>query len=1141
MLLLLSLWSCRHVPPAGPAAPVAYEDLVEDGSIAGFTVKGVYTDHRGVRRGASLVHGHTGFVLRLISQDTVPQAWMYVNTVPTDDRGAPHTQEHLLLGKGNIGRAVADAETFQLVESSAYTETHRTVYHFRTASGLDGFHGVFEQRLNALLNPDYTDIEIRREVYHFGVDAAPDGTLSLVEKGTVYNEMETSARTPGRLFWDVLEEDLYGPGHPEGLNAGGDPDPMRSLTPADIRAFHASTHALGNMGALLFLPPADLQETLGRLDGMLRRLQPEPTPAGRSWPTEATLPPAATTSDRAMRVVPYPKREGKGTVDVTMAWPPRGDRTLGEDTLLSLFFDALAGDASSNLHKALVDDETEERDTGARSVWAAQYEGNLGSPVMMGASDFPLETGDDVLAWVRERMLQELRTVSSWAPGDPALEDFDRRVRNDLVPRLRQSRMTLSAPPGFGTRGTGSGWHDYLVELDGEGGFERSLAMADAFAWVQQQLDREENVWAELIAREGWLVEEPLVYVKRPDPSLLDALDAARDARLAEETARLMAEAGTEDPQVALKGLLDVLDAETAQVEAGRVPTENRLVEGAPLDRDPTLRWERTSYAGVPAVVGHSDALTGARVALVFDLRRAPPEHLEVLAVFQELLTDVGLVVDGEVLDDDAVVERLKEEVRSVWASSSTNERTGRMELVLSAEGTDLRESVAALTWIGRFIDDAHWAPENLERMRTLTRATSERWLDWTPTGFVGALEHQGDGRMLRTTGPVAQLDVLRMAWRLRDAGADEDAVVAAIELLGAGGVTTLEHPLVDQARRDLERLVRDCPEGTADSDRAMLAGLIVTELRRDPTVVLDELRAVRDALFRRGSVRVEVSAGSILPELTAPIEALIQTLPEGASPEADVPPGTARERMRARGIEVQRGLMAWMDPELRTGEADLRVPLAPPTDLTEDTLIDLLALRTLGGGGARSMFMRTWGEGLAYSNGVGVSPHGERLTWSADRCPQVARTAAFAKSLVADTPVTPTLVEYALAEAFSSDAHLAPQSRLTSMARRLEDGRGPDVERAHRTALLALRDREDLVERVAARQQPAYAPLFPADGTWGEGSWAMVTGDEDQLAGWDAWLVENGLPPAARVHPRDFWVLDDFSLSASGAAELSP
>ena len=61
-----------------------------------------------------------------------------------------------------------------------------------TVAGNDEFWPVFENHLDAMVNPDYTDEEIRREVRNFGVAREPDGSLRLEEKGTVYAEMVRS-------------------------------------------------------------------------------------------------------------------------------------------------------------------------------------------------------------------------------------------------------------------------------------------------------------------------------------------------------------------------------------------------------------------------------------------------------------------------------------------------------------------------------------------------------------------------------------------------------------------------------------------------------------------------------------------------------------------------------------------------------------------------------------------------------------------------------------------------------------------------------------------------------------------------------------------------------------------------------------
>ncbi len=89
-----------------------------------------------------------------------------------------------------------------LAGSSAFTQQWRTCYHFHTAAGPEVFYKLFESQVDALLHPDYTDEEIRREVSHWGVSENPaDKKLSLEEKGTVYQEMRTTYDRPvSRLF-----------------------------------------------------------------------------------------------------------------------------------------------------------------------------------------------------------------------------------------------------------------------------------------------------------------------------------------------------------------------------------------------------------------------------------------------------------------------------------------------------------------------------------------------------------------------------------------------------------------------------------------------------------------------------------------------------------------------------------------------------------------------------------------------------------------------------------------------------------------------------------------------------------------------------------------------------------------------------
>src|SRR6476619_2594394 len=223
----------KPVTPQTPAASteVSLDTLTAGAKLHGFTAAAVYLDDADKPLGARFVHDKTGFTFDYLRIESAPQGFIWVNSFPTSDKGEPHTQEHLLLGKGDRGRRLGSSEAMALAESSAFTAQWRTAYHFHTVAGHDVFWPVFENQLDALLNPDYTDEEIRREVRNFGVDKAADGKLRLEEKGTVYTEMVRTYEAPETGLWRAAGQLVYGANHPLALDSGGYPPAIRTMTP----------------------------------------------------------------------------------------------------------------------------------------------------------------------------------------------------------------------------------------------------------------------------------------------------------------------------------------------------------------------------------------------------------------------------------------------------------------------------------------------------------------------------------------------------------------------------------------------------------------------------------------------------------------------------------------------------------------------------------------------------------------------------------------------------------------------------------------------------------------------------------------------------------------------------------------------
>ena len=89
---------------ARPGAAADLGTLKSGDTLHGFRVKTVYLDAADRPIGARFVHVATGFTFDLMRIESAPQGFIWVNSFPTCDKGEPHTQEHLLLGKGDRGR-----------------------------------------------------------------------------------------------------------------------------------------------------------------------------------------------------------------------------------------------------------------------------------------------------------------------------------------------------------------------------------------------------------------------------------------------------------------------------------------------------------------------------------------------------------------------------------------------------------------------------------------------------------------------------------------------------------------------------------------------------------------------------------------------------------------------------------------------------------------------------------------------------------------------------------------------------------------------------------------------------------------------------------------------------------------------------
>jgi Zn-dependent M16 (insulinase) family peptidase len=1125
----------------------------------GFRPTTTYRNDSDRPMGGRYVHDKTGFVLDLIEIQSVPQGFLYVNTPPVSDRGEPHTQEHLLLGKGNVGRAVSGLETMQLSGSTAFTSQRRTVYQFFTPNE-EIFFPQTEQRIHALLHPDYTDEEIRREVMHLGVVELPGGKgLRLEEKGTIYQEMVSSYTQPNRILFDQMMRIVYGPRHPLALSSGGRPDAIRSMKPSDIRSFHASTYHLANMGLILSVPPSmKRDDVLARFDAMLVRLQGN-APRRKSF-ASGDLPAPQPGPAGSVTITGFPARSEQQPGFAYFLWPANRELSLAERSLLELFVSNLASDATSNLYKIFVDSKTKKMDIGARGV-TGYVSDDLGHPVMIGISQIaPVHLSEEKLKQVRGLIEEELSRIASWQPGSPELEEFNARLRNRILETKRQLAKFVNSPPGFGFRGTSAAWMDHLEALNEEASGQKSLTLKPTVEALERELAKPGNLWAEKLRAWKLTGVTPYTGAAKPAPSMMQREEQEKTARLAAELKRLEAKYGA-DPLAAFK---KDYDAETARLdEAAKGGSLAKFTDRPPLTLDDQLDWKQTTLRQkVPLVSSTFESMTSATAGIALRLESVPSEDLFLLAALPALLTGSGVVENGKAIAFEEMRERLRREILSLNANYSTNLLTRRAELIVRGSGNDVAESQRALAWMGLILKSPNWRPENLARIRDLVdqalaaaRTTTQRSEEAWVNNPAAAWYRQDDPVLLSTSSTFTQAhDLLRLRWLLKDPGPHGTALAGFFAELGAMRGTRAERvaalkniaaasalppdaqPIAAEAAKDLEQLLNDLPDASLAADWSYLCVRMKKDLMVPPPATLDRLNRLRQSLLRLPAARMFVVGSSATQvQLAAPLDSLLDGFsPEGLPAVSRSRTRTIEARVKQRDPQAAARFVAYLAPSMNGGVFINSAPFLTYDQYNRETQLDHLAANLLSGGGSHGLFMRTWGAGLAYSNGIGGGPGNGRLRYYAERTPELPLTLQFVINEVRNAKPDPALAEYALAQSFGG--FRSPQgyeARAEAMAADLADGITPPKVRKFREDLLALRNTPDLAQELFRRMPSVYATVLPGlhgkDGLAPNGNY-FVIGPEKQLAAYETYLKSTVDPESTlcRLYGRDFWRVED-------------
>ena len=1145
------------------AAPLPLDTLKQGDSAHGFRAEAVYLNDAAKPIGARFLHERSGFTLDYLQIESVPQGYTWVNSKPVGDQGEPHTQEHLLLGKGTTGRAFSGLDTMWLASSSAFTQQWRTSYHFSTTAGKDVFFDLFAAQLNALLHPNYSDEEIRREVRSFGVTQNPDGTLRLEEKGSVYNEMTSSKANRYYVLYREMGQLVYGKSHPLSWSAGGEPSGIRTMQPEDIRKFHAANHYLANMGTMVAFPKSvPLDEVLRRTDAILKTAEKDPKQRPSTLATPFPQPEAAPAG--TISIAEWPHRNDQQPSPLAFIWPAtRPKLSVEELLLLELFAETFAGDATTNLYKLFVDSRTRVMDIGATAV-SANIDRDAGYPVAFVFENVAVANfTSGKIAEIRAKVLAELARVAALEDGSAELQEFNNRVLSRIAENERQLANLVNTPPAWGARNTFSTWMDQLLLLERTSEFKKSVTLAPEIAAIRKRLASKENLWRDALARWKLAGVTPYAVAVRPSPTLLQREETDRVARAAAETERLTKQYAAADAQQALERYRKEQDDAAARIEeeAKKVATP-AFVKNPPMTLDDELQFQRLKIANVPMVATTVDNMSSATVAVALRADYVQGPQLRFLSLLPALLTRVGVVENGKAVSYEEMSERLRKEILRLDAYFSTNPRTGRIDLTIRGGGLGAAETKRALEWMSLVMHHPDWRPENLSRIRDVVdqslsalrntmQQPEEAWVNNPATAY----RMQGSPAFLAADSALTRAhNALRLRWLLKEApAADRETLSKWFTALAAqkgtraelkallakpetiAGLSAGATAIAKDALTDLDLTLTEVPDSSLAADWAYLVTAMRDDLLVPPAETLAAMHELRRRLLNRIDARMWMVGSSELQKAVAADVARLAGSIEDQKISVVSPRhrGLIDARLLARDPSatdpVYVGLVA---PNMQGGVIITSVPGVHFGNVDdEQQQLDYLASRLHAGRGAHGVFLKTIGAGLAYSNGLRGSVQSGHIGYYAERTPEIPQTVQFAIDVLKNAERDPGLADYVVAQVFGETrASGTYEARAEGIASDLADQQPPEQVRAFRASILELRKDPKLGDKLFDRKDAVYGRILPGYNVKGKDvpdAVYFTIGPDKQQDAWEGYLrnAEGPETKLYRLYPRDFWM----------------
>lgn len=204
------------------------------------TTKDIFIEELQVQL-TEVVHEPTGAqILYLGNQDTENVFNLCFRTTPDSSNGVAHILEHTVLcGSKNFpvrdpffGMTRRSLNTFM----NAFTGADFTCYPAASEIPQD-FYNLLDVYLDAVFHPLLTPHSFYQEGHRLEFEQQIDPSSPLQYKGIVYNEMKGALASGDARMSEAMMEAIF-PNVTYGINSGGDPKDIPTLTYDQLKAFH---------------------------------------------------------------------------------------------------------------------------------------------------------------------------------------------------------------------------------------------------------------------------------------------------------------------------------------------------------------------------------------------------------------------------------------------------------------------------------------------------------------------------------------------------------------------------------------------------------------------------------------------------------------------------------------------------------------------------------------------------------------------------------------------------------------------------------------------------------------------------------------------------------------------------------------